>query len=103
MVDVVQLTDVIAFNVRIERARRRWNQGQLGDLIGLSRSGISELEAGRRRPGVDDLAPLCRAFGVNLARLLEGAEATDLAALGLLPPEPADHTLPITGRNRPPM
>ena len=79
----VSLAEVIAFNVRIERARRRWNQGQLGALIGLSRSGVSELEAGRRRPGVDDLVPLCRAFGISLGRLIDGTDPSDLQILGL--------------------
>jgi transcriptional regulator with XRE-family HTH domain len=83
MCGVPPLTEVIAFNVRIERARRRWNQGELGDLIGLSRTGVSELESGKRRPGVNDLVPLCRAFGIDLARLLADADAADLETLGL--------------------
>jgi transcriptional regulator with XRE-family HTH domain len=80
---VTPLTDVIALNVRLERARRRWNQEQLGELIGISRSGVSELEAGRRKPRVDDLVPLCLAFDIDLARLLDGADPTDRRALGL--------------------
>src|SRR5690242_7607824 len=77
------ISDVVAFNVRIERARRRWNQGQLGDFMGLSRSGVSELEAGRRKIQLDEIVLLCRAFGIGFAQLVHGADPGDLAALGL--------------------
>jgi hypothetical protein len=28
------ITELIACNIRVERARRRWNQQELGDMIG---------------------------------------------------------------------
>lgn len=75
--------DVIAANVRGERARRRWTQAELGARAGLSRTTIGDLEAGTRRITADHLPALCRALGVPLAELLRGAEATDLEALAL--------------------
>jgi transcriptional regulator with XRE-family HTH domain len=75
--------DVIAAAVRAERARRRWSQAELGDMIGVSRTTIGDIEAGKRRVVADHLPRLCRAFGVPLAELARGADPDDLAALGL--------------------
>jgi len=44
---------------------------------------VSDLESGKRRVGVDDIVPICQAFGVPLARLLDGAEPGDLRTIGL--------------------
>jgi transcriptional regulator with XRE-family HTH domain len=78
------LGDVIASNVRAERARRRWQQAELADRLGWGRSTVSDLEAGRRRVQADDLVPLCRAFGIQLAKLVDGADRTELQVLGLV-------------------
>jgi transcriptional regulator with XRE-family HTH domain len=75
------LGDVIASNVRAERARRRWQQAELADRLGWGRSTVSDLEAGRRRVQADDLAPLCIAFNISLAKLIDGASIDDLQAL----------------------
>ena len=75
--------DVIAANVRGERARRRWDQAQLGAMLGWSRGTVSDLESGRRKVTAADLPGLCRAFGISLARLLDGAEDSDIADLRL--------------------
>jgi transcriptional regulator with XRE-family HTH domain len=76
------LGDVLASNVRAERARRRWRQTDLAERLGWPQSSVSDLESGRRRVGVDDIVPLCRAFDVTLARLLDGAEPDDLRVIG---------------------
>lgn len=75
--------DVIARNVRAERARRRWTQSELGERVGWPRSSVSDVESGRRKVASDELVALCRAFGVPLAELARGAEPDDLRALGL--------------------
>ncbi len=49
----------------------------------MSVSTVADLEAGRRRVSADDLPILCRAFGITLAKLADGAEREDLKALGL--------------------
>jgi DNA-binding Xre family transcriptional regulator len=82
-IGTMPLTEVVALNVRVERVRRRWNQGELGERIGLSRTGVSELESGKRRTGLDDLVPLCNAFSIDLSRLLDGADRADRESLGL--------------------
>jgi transcriptional regulator with XRE-family HTH domain len=80
---MARLGDVIAGNVRAERARRGWQQADLASKLGWSRSSVGDLEAGKRRVTANDLTPLCRAFGINFAKLVDGADADDLGALGL--------------------
>jgi transcriptional regulator with XRE-family HTH domain len=75
--------DVIAANVRAERARRRWTQADLGERVGWPRSSVSDVESGRRKVTADDLVALCVAFGVPLAKLADGANPGDLKALGI--------------------
>ena len=70
-------------NCRAERVRRNLTQEELADRIGWSRSKVADLENGRTALRADELAPICRALGVTLARLAEGADPEDLAALGL--------------------
>jgi transcriptional regulator with XRE-family HTH domain len=81
--NVPSLGDVIASNVRAERARRRWQQADLATRLGWARSTVSDLEAGKRRVQADDLAPLCRAFGISFNKLTEGADPSDFEALDL--------------------
>jgi putative transcriptional regulator len=80
---VADLGSVVANNVRAERARRKWRQEDLADLLGWSRGSIGHLESGRRRPAVADLPQLCRVFNISMLDLFSGADPEDLAALGL--------------------
>lgn len=75
--------DVVAANVRAERARMRLTQRQLAERLGWSVGTLADLEAGRRRPAVDDLPRLCEALGVTLLDLLNRADPQDLGRLGL--------------------
>jgi transcriptional regulator with XRE-family HTH domain len=77
------LGDRIAANVRGERARRRWTQGDLAERLGWSRSTVGDFESGRRKVTADDLPLLCEAFGFDLAELAHGADPADLRRLGL--------------------
>ena len=81
--NVATIGEVIANNVRAERARRRWSQTQLGELIGSARSSVGDLESGRHQVNAGDMVALCRAFGITLAKLMDGADPDDLRALGL--------------------
>lgn len=74
---------IVARNVRAERARRGWKQSDLGDRLGWAVSTVSAVETGRRKLAVDDLPALCRAFGIPLAKLLDGAAPDDLEAMHL--------------------
>ncbi len=80
---VAQLSDFLARGVRAERSRRGWRQSDLAARCGWSVDTISAIERGARRVDVDDALTLCRALGVTLAKLLDGADADDLRVLGL--------------------
>jgi ribosome-binding protein aMBF1 (putative translation factor) len=75
------LADIVARNVRAERARIGWRQKDLAERIGWSIGMVSDTESGKRRIGVSDLPLLCRALGVPLSELLKGANPDDLTAL----------------------
>jgi transcriptional regulator with XRE-family HTH domain len=77
------IADVIPSAVRAERARLKLSQSELADRLGWSVATLRDLEAGRRKPAVDDLPVLCEAFGITLALLLDRAEPDDLRRLGL--------------------
>jgi len=78
------LASVLPRNVRAERVRRRWDQEEFGRRVGgWSRSMVSDLETGRRKVAVDDLAKLCRALELTLRELAVGCEPEDLRSLGI--------------------
>jgi len=74
---------MIGDNVRAERHRRFWHQRDLAERTGWSRSAVSAIERGQRRVGPEELDTLCVVFGIGPARLVEGAQASELMALGL--------------------
>lgn len=80
---VPSIGDVVVANVRAERARVRMTQRQLAERLGWSVGTLADLEAGRRRPAVDDLPRLCAALNVTLVDLLARADPDDLRRLGL--------------------
>ena len=77
-----ELDAVGADNIRAERARHDWRQGDLAERLGWSHNMVSLLEAGKRRLCVT-VPKLCRALDITLAELLAGAQPSDLEALGL--------------------
>ena len=78
------MSSVFPRNMRAERVRRDWDQEELGRRIGgWSRTMVGDLETGRRKLGVDDIAPICAALSLTLAELAIGADPDELAALGL--------------------
>jgi transcriptional regulator with XRE-family HTH domain len=79
------LRQLLARNVKAERARRCWSQLDLGRALGMSQTAVSELEAGHRRLDIDRLANLCRALDVPLLTLLVGVPPETIQALGLGP------------------
>jgi transcriptional regulator with XRE-family HTH domain len=76
------LGEVLAANVRAERARRKWSQRELGDRLGMAQRTVSDLENGRAVT-VPELLALCGVFGVTARQLLTGADPADLRTLGL--------------------
>lgn len=76
--------DALAANIRAERARRRLRQDDVAAALGCARSGVADMESGRRRITLNDVTVICRTLNVSLAELLRGADPDDLRALGLV-------------------
>jgi DNA-binding XRE family transcriptional regulator len=60
---------------RVVKARREWRQmtqEELARRVGLTRSSIANIEAGRQDMPITGAAMLAFAFGVTLPQLLEG-------------------------------
>jgi transcriptional regulator with XRE-family HTH domain len=77
------LTDRLAQRLRAARKARGLSLAQVGQLAGVSRSMVSQIERGESRPTVAVLWNLARAPGLDLARLLApegGAVAVTRAA-----------------------
>lgn len=54
--------NVVAIRLGQMRRRRGWTQEELADRAGASQSQISAWEDGRRRPNIDSVGKLARAF-----------------------------------------
>lgn len=61
---------LLAANVRRLRIEREWSQEQLGERASLSQGYVSEVESARRKPTIDVLDQLARAFDLPVHRLL---------------------------------
>lgn len=59
-------------NIRARRKRSGWTQEQLADLLGTSKSHVSEMESGKKNPSQPMLARLAQVFSVSLAEMLGG-------------------------------
>lgn len=56
--------------IRTLRQKKGMTQAQLGDAIGMSDSGISNLEKGKAYPPKSTIEKLCRAFDIPMPYLL---------------------------------
>lgn len=82
---MARLGDIVARNVRAERAARHWRQEDLAERLGWQRGSVGHLENGRRSVKASDLPDLCRALDITIFDLLRGANPEDMRALGLPP------------------
>ena len=60
---MADLGDLIANNIRGERARRRWTQAQLAERLGWPRTSIHDIEIGRNPDRDLDAPPFCGGRG----------------------------------------
>lgn len=56
--------------VRVAREGNGWSQARLAQEIGLDASGVSRLEAGRKKLGLSEAVRIAEALGVSLDRLM---------------------------------
>lgn len=59
--------------VRAFRRERDWTQETLGELVGLTRASVANVEAGVQNVGLDRLMRFCEAMEVTPSDLLGGA------------------------------
>jgi transcriptional regulator with XRE-family HTH domain len=67
----------IATHVKRLRLQRGWSQEQLAERVGNTAKHISEIERGRANVGVDLLASIAGALGVDVAELFRNRAAGD--------------------------
>lgn len=90
-----------AFGPRLRRLRvqRELTLAEVAERTGISVSTLSRLEAGLRRPTLEQLLPLARAFGTTLDELVDAPETGD-PRINLRPIKGPDGAviLPLTRR-----
>ncbi|WP_294179920.1 helix-turn-helix domain-containing protein [uncultured Schumannella sp.] len=91
--------DAVGPRLKRLRHRRRVTLTDLAEETGISTSTLSRLEAGLRRPTLEQLLPLARAYGVTLDQLVD-APPTGNPRISLRPVACADGStiLPLTRR-----
>ncbi len=91
--------DAVGPRLRQLRQHRGSTLAELAEETGISTSTLSRLEAGRRRPTLEQLLPLARAFGVTLDELVD-APPTGNPRINLRPIACSDGStiLPLTRR-----
>jgi phage repressor protein C with HTH and peptisase S24 domain len=77
-------------NLKKRRAARGWTQDQLADVLGVSKTHVSEMESGKKNPSQPVLARLAEAFGVSLAEMVGGDPAPIVVHSGDEPPGASD-------------
>lgn len=58
--------------IRALREAKGWTQTDMAVTLDLNRGHISDMEQGKREPGLITLQILARGFGITMSRLLKG-------------------------------
>jgi transcriptional regulator with XRE-family HTH domain len=97
--DLDRTLDAVAPRLKRLRLRRDITLTELAEETGISASTLSRLEAGLRRPTLEQLLPLARAYGVTLDELVDAPPTGD-PRINLRPIACADGStiLPLTRR-----
>lgn len=91
--------DAVGPRLKQLRQRRDITLTDLGEETGISASTLSRLEAGLRRPTLEQLLPLARAYGVTLDELVDAPPTGDPRInLRPIPTDDGRTILPLTRR-----
>lgn len=91
--------DAVGPRLKQLRQRRDITLSDLAEETGISTSTLSRLEAGLRRPTLEQLLPLARAYGVTLDELVDAPPTGDPRInLRPLPSSDGSTILPLTRR-----
>lgn len=82
--------DELGTHLRTLRQRRDATLAEISEATGISVSTLSRLESGSRKPALEHLLPLARAYGVTLDELVDAPETGD----------PRVHVRPVTRYGR---
>ena len=65
---------------RLKKARKvlRYSQDDVAKYIGINRTAVVELEAGKRKVSTEELKKFCKLYGKTADELLYGTVVTDL-------------------------
>ena len=77
MNDTDRTLDAVGPRLKALRQRRGITLNELADETGISISTLSRLEAGLRRPTLEQLLPLARSYGVTLDELIDAPPTGD--------------------------
>ncbi|HWU58965.1 MAG TPA: XRE family transcriptional regulator [Microbacteriaceae bacterium] len=95
-----QTLDTVGLRLKQLRLRRDITMTTLADETGISTSTLSRLEAGLRRPTLEQLLPLARYYGVTLDSLVDAPRTAD-PRIDLRPMSCADGSIIIPLTRRP--
>lgn len=70
-----KLLSTLGLNVRHHSEAREFTQEKLAEKSGLDPTYISDIERGRRNPGIKNVARLAKALGLSTAELCKGVDA----------------------------
>lgn len=70
-----KVLSALGLNVRRNREAREFTQEKLSEQSGLDPTYISDIERGRRNPGIKNVAKLAKALGLTTAELCQGVDA----------------------------
>jgi transcriptional regulator with XRE-family HTH domain len=62
---MADINEQVGFNIRAIREARGLSQEELGDLAGLHRAYIGQIERGEKNIGLKNLEKIAKALGVN--------------------------------------
>lgn len=99
MDDTARTLDAVGPRLKELRQRRDITLNELADETGISISTLSRLEAGLRRPTLEQLLPLARSYGVSLDELVDAPPTGDPRVnLRPLPTNDGRTILPLSRR-----
>jgi transcriptional regulator with XRE-family HTH domain len=75
--DIARVLADVGGRLKQLRTQRGWSLSALAEATGISTSTLSRLETGQRRPSLELLLPIVRAYRVPLDELVGGPEAVD--------------------------
>lgn len=89
----------MSMRIRELRKKKNLTGEQLGDMVGITKGYVSELESGKNTPGGKLLAALAQALGVRVYELFldadDGKQAEILAHLSVMERLPDHHRIAI--------